>query len=341
MKEVVAASGGAAGGTNVDATFTELLSELWGMEFTTFLQEECSSLWLNLEQAFENAKRKASPSDSHNYNLFLLSGLLIQKYQKEKRESIFDCFKKGENLGLIYNESEGTLALNSDVMDKMFRPTVENIVKFVDTVIKNGKTSGLNYIFMVGGFSTSSYLKSALTKEFGGSRHVLTPEDPALAVVKGAVQFGLRPDSITSRIARKSYGVGVRDLFDPSKHKIEKQVTIDGVLRCENIFDTIIEKNSSVELDSCIRKVYHLSKNQTNAYFGFCASELDNVVYTDDVDTREIGSITLHSPDTSKGSDRAFDVAYYFGGTDIKITAKERNVPGAVEKTTTIAFTAG
>ena len=109
---------------------------------------------------------------------------------------------------------------------------------------------------------------------------VLIPEDPALAVLKGAVQFGFRPDFVRTRIARKTYGVGISNIFDPSKHKIQYKIRVGNFDICDNLFDTFIRKNNPVELDSCKLKTYTPTlANKTEIIFQIYSSDLELMTY--------------------------------------------------------------
>lgn len=87
------------------------------------------------------------------------------------------------------------------------------------------KKEKLNFIFMVGGFSESPYLKSEIIKRFETDMiQVLVPRRPQISVIRGACMFGLNPRSITSRIAKRTYGINTLTTFDSDKHPEEKKV---------------------------------------------------------------------------------------------------------------------
>ena len=68
---------------------------------------------------------------------------------------------------------------------------------------------------MVGGFSESPFLKSEINKKFkNGHIEVLVPRRPQISVVRGACLYGLNPRSISSRIAKKTYGINTLTCFD-------------------------------------------------------------------------------------------------------------------------------
>ena len=82
---------------------------------------------------------------------------------------------------------------------------------------------------MVGGFSESPYLKREILNKFKHSKiQVLVPRRPQISVVRGACLYGLNPRSISSRIAKKTYGINTLTVFDPEVHALSKKVIIDG-----------------------------------------------------------------------------------------------------------------
>ena len=101
------------------------------------------------------------------------------------------------------------------------------------------------FIFMVGGFNESPYLKSEIKKKFQNQETtVLIPKRPLISVIRGACMFGLNPRIITSRIAKKTYGINTLTVFDPNRHPEKKKVLIEGEEFCEDVFDVFVKKKS-------------------------------------------------------------------------------------------------
>jgi hypothetical protein len=74
----------------------------------------------------------------------------------------------------------------------------------------------VNFVFMVGGFSESPYLKAHIKSKFEvDGLSILVPKRPQVSVIRGACMFGLNPRSITSRISKKTYGINTLTTFDP------------------------------------------------------------------------------------------------------------------------------
>ena len=52
--------------------------------------------------------------------------------------------------------------------------------------------------------------------------------------------YGLNPRSITSRVARFTYGINTLTTYEPKKSRLEKRVVIDGEEFCEVIIKYFI-----------------------------------------------------------------------------------------------------
>lgn len=87
--------------------------------------------------------------------------------------------------------------------------------------------------------------------------------------------YGLNPRSITSRIAKKTYGINTLTTFDPEKyiiliyfnynknknfiinrHPEDKKVVIEGEDFCEDVFDAFVKKGDSISCDEIHTKIY-------------------------------------------------------------------------------------
>jgi hypothetical protein len=125
-------------------------------------------------------------------------------------------------------------------------------------LIDQAKAKGgpVKFIFMVGGFSESPFLKAEIKNQFGEGITVLVPRRPQVSVIRGACMFGLNPRSITSRISKMTYGINTLTTFDPEKHPEEKKVVIEGEDFCEDVFDAFVRKGEAVSIDEVHVKTY-------------------------------------------------------------------------------------
>lgn len=136
---------------------------------------------------------------------------------------------------------------------------------------------------MVGGFSESPYLKSEILKKFENNKiQVLVPRRPQVSVVRGACFYGYNPRSISSRVAKRTYGINTLTVFDPEIHPEEKKVIIEGEEFCEDVFDAFVRKGESVSIDEVHTKIYcPVRMRQTVMRIIFYVTDQTNVQFID------------------------------------------------------------
>lgn len=133
-------------------------------------------------------------------------------------------------------------------------------------------------IFLVGGFGSSNYLFQRVQEVFETRvGQILTPPRAAMAVVRGAVYFGMNPRIITSRVSRRTYGINAGLPFDASIDPIESRVVRpDGSIRCTSRFLVFVKKGDELPVDHCIRE-------RMFVYYGTMRAT-DIMLYATDVD---------------------------------------------------------
>lgn len=116
-----------------------------------------------------------------------------------------------------------------DMID-IFKPAIDGILDLIRKQIKEAG-NGVKAVLMVGGFGESSYLRRRVQDHV---RHqdiaVLQPESPWTAVMRGAAMKSLNRVAphlsqlrLTSRVAKKSYGVELRVPFRDKVHDKSKK----------------------------------------------------------------------------------------------------------------------
>jgi hypothetical protein len=148
---------------------------------------------------------------------------------------------------------------------------------------------------MVGGFSESPYLKNEILQKFESAKiQVLVPRRPQISVVRGACLYGLNPRSISSRIAKKTYGINTLTVFDDELHPLSKKVVIEGEEFCEDVFDTFVRKGDSVSIDEVHTKIYcPVRTRQTIMRIIFYETDLSDVEFIDEEHVRPLGELAI------------------------------------------------
>lgn len=109
-----------------------------------------------------------------------------------------------------------------------------------------------------------------------------------------------------------------------------KKIVENGVERCDHIFDIHVRVGQTVKVGEpqLTRNYTVIAPNQTIINFPIYSS------YTTDEGCTHLGKLTIDMPDISKGMDRGANVHMVFSGTEIAVTAVDRDNPKRVVSTT-------
>ena len=125
----------------------------------------------------------------------------------------------------------------------------------------------ISHLFLVGGFAESSLLQEEIRSAFSDSLMVVIPQGLGVAVLKGAVMYGLDPAVITTRRAKLTYGIGVIVPFKQGIHPIDKLVVRKGQTWCLDVLDVFVRAGHSVSCGDC---VVRWVKSLQGKYFLLC-----------------------------------------------------------------------
>lgn len=230
------------------------------------------------------------------------------------------------------------IVINQSKVCDMYHELTKLIIPHIEKVLDSPKAEGLKQIFLVGGFAESDFLKKAITGALF-KQVVLTPKHSITAVLRGAVMFGLNPEKIASRIARKTYGYGIIHVFEEGKHPESKKLADEsGAYYCDDILSKMILKDEEVKVgDFKTFTFFPFSSKTLTVNQPLYTTDNDNAYYTDDDDVHKIGEINIEMLDTDGGTKREIESKVYFGGTEIKIESRDIR-PEAKSAKATINF---
>jgi molecular chaperone DnaK (HSP70) len=226
-EEILPSSGGCEWGSKyVDKYFEEFLKEFFGDElFEVYIKNAVGRL--EILKHFEMLKRKFNPGQDDRSRL-QLSYLSEDLTPSKLSELVEKHNSKHPSEFHIKQRGTSCIDISPALMISFFQPLFENIKSKVEQLLEQSESKvgyKAKFIFMVGGFSESPYLKSEIKKRFEDNNiTVLAPRRPQVSVIRGACMYGLNPRSITSRIAKKTYGINTLTTFDPERHPEEKKV---------------------------------------------------------------------------------------------------------------------
>jgi molecular chaperone DnaK (HSP70) len=231
-EEFLPSSGGCEWGSKyVDIHFERFLEEFFGEDLYSAYNKNALAR-LEVLKHFEMLKRKFSPGKEERARLQL--SYLGEDLSSDRLKDLIAAWNKNNSEAGMELKKRGASGVDipPKLMKSFFEPLFEKIVSKVKELMDDAaenKGEPINFIFMVGGFSESPYLKSVIKDSFEREDlHILVPRRPQVSVIRGACMFGLNPRSITSRISKKTYGINTLTTFDPEKHPEEKKVIIEG-----------------------------------------------------------------------------------------------------------------
>lgn len=206
-------------------------------------------------------------------------------------------------------------------MEGLFCKTVENIRKHIENII-NQKDMNIEHIFLVGGFAESLILQKEIKDSFSFNQKVIIPQGVSLAILKGAVLFGLDPTTINIRRLRMTYGVGVLNRFIYGVHPREKLVIKDGIQWCADVFDKFVVNGQSVDVGDVVLRRYTPAKDgQSCSVIHIYCSEKDNAYFITDNGVKRCATLILDLTDSRYVQGREIQTQMMFGDTEIKVSA--------------------
>ena len=301
----------------MDHNFVSLLENLYGQPAIEDFRVRYPKDWLELMNSFEEKKTGQRASEGKVTRIRVPSKFL---------ETVAGTSATAGRPHDVEITNE-YVCLGPKAMKQLFQPVVSGIVTHMEKVLSHPELNSISCLFMVGGFAKSIILQEAITTAFSPRCKILVPvTDPAIAVVQGATMFGQKPTTISSRVMGTTYGFRCWRNFDPKVHDPQKKVIVEGKEKCKDIFDVIVKENEAVKVGETKRVIrIPLYSDQKSVGFTFYTSTDPDVKYTTESSVGpSIGTMTVDSPDTSKGKEREIELSIFFGGTEIKASAMDK-----------------
>lgn len=324
LKELQKASGGAWGGTQVDESFRQFLIKIVGANILVAFIEQHTSDYIDMLREFETKKRSVKAETTGKVTIKIPISLK-ELFEEESGEEIKECIECTPFAGKVQWVSD-KVRIHSDIFKKLFENAAENIVEHVRTLFREQDLKGTNTILMVGGFSESSLLQDRIRHAFPSPEYrIIIPIEAGLAVLKGAVLFGHNPTTIASRVAKYTYGVSTTREFDPVTDPMDKRKKYGNEYKCIDIFSRHVEKGQTLVVDEAQteREYTPVYKDQTTMSFDVFTSSDNNPRFVTDHCCQKLGKLNVDIPDLTGGKNRKVWVKMIFGGTEIKVEARE------------------
>eukprot|EP00798_Chlamydomonas_sp_ICE-L_P030766 gene30766-35805_t len=237
----------------------------------------------------------------------------------------------------VENGSSHSIRLSTTTMKSLFDPLVDSIVLLAKQQLA-GSNVAVNKVFLVGGFADSQYLVNRMRQALSTDaptldaveveREVVVPAHPYAAVLWGAVQYGCRPDLISARRSKMSYGISCSAPYQdgaPDKFWHEEE----GQFYCNSVFKSFVERNQLIEVNEVVDHYFiPLYKLQDRATIDLWVTDAVNTrfVSDDDSNMRKLAEMEIQLPPCIDDLDsRIIRVSMMFGRVRVEATAVEES----------------
>nr|XP_022295601.1 heat shock 70 kDa protein 12A-like isoform X2 [Crassostrea virginica] len=315
LEEVMSATGGPFGGTTVDTAFEKLLEIIGSKDILSTFKKLYMEDYLLMSNEFEAKKR-----DDGDHTVRITIPLVFETLIKRNRkQTIVTILEKSEYKELVTYKNK-KLCIQPSLFKSFFQEATDGIIKCIADVLKHDSCAKVSDIIMVGGFSESRVIQRSLKKKFNSFRFLI-PDEPVLAVLKGAVYFGHLPNAISIRVARYTYGVQICPKFKPGDPE-DKKIILGGSERCKGVLHPIVRRGDRIQAGRGYRHYFFPLENEEKFNCGFYVSEQREPKYVDDIGCRRLGSLTIEIPNTKQDKLPKIEETFIFGETELTFFAK-------------------
>lgn len=321
LKELHKASGGDWGGIQVDKHYFYLYDKIFGKELMDIFKKDFKFDHLDMQRDFEIKKRNLH-QDSVKVSIKVPAALLetVQKEKQMSPQQVIEAAGMSEQMSL----KRDRFTIDAQIIRDMFVPLITNIIQHVKDVMHSVKLQTLDKILLVGGFSESPFVRQLIKAAFL-EIPVTAPDEPGLAVLKGAVIFGHSPNSISSRVSRYTYGVATQGPFIKGRHPEDLLIKVEDQFFCKNLFSAIIRMDTSIDDGEFIGREYDITDPTSSVQIHLFASTKPYPIMVTDEGCMEIGKIMINPPIGGFQKAAKFKVQLGFGGTEFRVKATEVN----------------
>ena len=271
-------------------------------------------------------------------------GVTIDNIEKNEKCSI-NCsifkkiFKPETDINSLVNNynkniKDSTLILNViledlwviqfpyDIVFNYMKIQADSICKKI-TEITNEKE--INTIILVGGYCYNDVITNLIKNGQDKIKTFLQPSNPSLAVVEGAVLFGIDPGMINIRKAEYTIGERVDSTWIDVIHSEGGDRYFNKTFNkwiCRNCFYKFIEINQDIAYDQIINQESYINEGQRAVIFEFFKTKKQNPIFSSEEDVIKLGECLLDLGKIYKNlEDRKIKTTMKFGGTFIDVTA--------------------
>ena len=330
VNELAPPSGGPYGGIRVDEAFETLLEPVFGNQmqqpFFEQLKLKHPVAWLNLRKQLEERKTVLNIKKDNDVVWFDITMQFSRACMQLTGRDAFSLLSDSPVDGLSLSTND-MMEVRADLMKTLYRHSIDDICNCLDFDLAKPPLSKVSALYMVGSFSKSKYLLESVRRRTELSvppEHIINPSGSSVAIVMGAVMYGLNPRIVQERVASQSNGICILERFDSKKHPESKSVLRNNVKWCKDVYDEFLKCGQRVRNtgEPVQRRYFPVEPDQRQMDIKVYSAP-KTVKYVDDRGSKHMANIVVEMPDVTGGVNRMVIVEIEFDGPEIHVVAKD------------------
>ncbi|KAH3717752.1 hypothetical protein DPMN_060548 [Dreissena polymorpha] len=215
-------------------------------------------------------------------------------------------------------------------MQRWFEEQVSKMVEHIQNIIQKERMRDISLIILVGGFAESPYVQKRIQEALPDKR-LIGPGEAGLAVLKGAVMFGHKPDIISFRVIDNTYGIRVCAYYQENLYPLEKKELIMGKWAVRDVFRITVRVNEDVPL---VCKVTHKTKPaEKTSDILIYRTKQKNPLYITVQGCELLGKLVMTNDENISFQKQDIKTTFMFGDTELHVMSKNTQT-GEIESLT-------
>ena len=358
LNEIYPSCGGNYGSNEIDKLiFKEIILKLFGVQdfnsyylkykrkngINEFNEEYDKGVlfddWSEFERKIKDFKEgatneKIENKEKYTINLSLFQDIFeddieISELVDEYNNNIYD-----DNLKLSVKNvrRKWIVEFPYEIILNYMKIQVDNICKIINNIITKEE---IKTIIFVGGYCSNEILIKLIKNGLKNITIYLQPSNPSLAIMDGAVLFGIDPSTINVRKAKYTIGEMVNEVWNEKIHSKKGKKYLNEEIQeyyCRDCFRKYIEINQSVNYEEEFSNTCFGPTNEIK--FQFYKTKKKNPIFIFEEGITKIGECKLYINKEFKNyEDREIKTTMKFGGTFIDVKALHIKSGQSVETT--------
>ena len=368
LNEISPSCGGNFGSNEIDKSiFKDVILKLFGCkDFNTYYfkyrkKNECDGEneyiekaelfndWCELERQIKDFKEgatmtKIDSNTKYTINCSLFKEIFdddvdINNLVKEYNDNVYD---DSLFLGVRKIKNKWVIEFPYKIIFNYMKIQANSISEIINNI--NSKEE-IKTIIFVGGYCSNEIIVNLIKNNLKKINMCLKPSNPSLAIMEGAVLFGIEPSMINIRKAKYTIGVDADKEWNDKIHSEKGKKFFSEYYKkffCEDCFSKYIEINQNLNYGDKISKISHIELNKfkknsiCSVEFQFYKTKKANPIFIFEEGVIKIGECKLEVDIKNESlEERKIETNMKFGGTFIDVTATHLKSGKSVKTTLT------